>query len=86
MPTALSLPQNVSASSPLGALVAHFNASSKSVQKTFAKLFAEYTAREAEQRLQAKIERGEQAIRNGEGISQQPGESNEEFFARLCTM
>lgn len=86
MPTAISLPQNVSASSPLGALIAHFNASSKSVQKTFAKLFAEYTAREAELKLQEKIERGEQAIRNGEGISQKPGESNEAFFERLCTM
>lgn len=86
MATAISLPQNVSASSPLGALIAHFNASSKSVQKSFAKLFAEYTAREAELKLQEKIERGEQAIRHGEGISQMLGESTEAFFERLCTM
>ena len=52
------MPQNVSASSPLGALVAR-------------------------QKLLAKIERGEQAIRNGEGISQKPDESNEDFFNRL---
>lgn len=52
----------------------------------FGKLFAEYTAREKELKLQAKIERGEQDILRGEGISQLPGESTESFFERLCTM
>lgn len=86
MPATIQIPQNVDASSPLGALVAHFNSSSKSVQKMFGKLFAEYTAREKELKLQAKIERGEQDILRGEGISQLPGESTESFFERLCTM
>lgn len=86
MPTARNIPNNVDISSPLGTLVAHFNSSSKSVQKSFAKLLVEYTAHEAELKLQSKIERGEQAILNGEGISQMSGESNDAFFERLCTM
>ncbi|MCQ2251721.1 MAG: hypothetical protein MJZ66_11525 [Bacteroidales bacterium] len=86
MTATISIPQEVALDSPLGALIAHFNSSSQSVKKAFAKFFAEYSAREAELKLKAKIERGEQAIRNGQGISQKEGESNEEFLERLCTM
>lgn len=86
MDTTIAIPQNISITSPLGALLTHFNASSKSVQRAFAKLVIEHTAREAELKLQEKIERGERAIREGQGISQKEGESSEAFFERLCTM
>lgn len=86
MQTLITLPQNVSASSPLGALVAHFNASTKGVQRTFAKLISDYVAREGEQKLLEKIERGEKAIRDGHGISQKPDETDQDFFERLCTL
>lgn len=36
--------------------------------------------------LDSKISRGEESIRNGKGISQMAGESNEAFFERLCTL
>ncbi len=86
MAITIQTPPNIGISSPLGALIAHFNSSSQSVKKSFAKLFAEYKAREEEQKLMAKIERGEAAIRNGQGISQQEGQSTEEFMERLYTM
>lgn len=82
----IPMPQNVDISSSLGALIAHYNSSPKSVQRMFARLFKEYAVCDAVKSLQAKIERGEYDIRNGKGISQQEGESNEEFFDRLCTM
>lgn len=83
----MQMPDNANVSSPLGALIMHFNASSKSVKKSFSKLFAEYTAKEEEEQdLSAKIERGMRDIRSGKGISKMEGETTEEFFERLCTM
>lgn len=82
----MQIPPDTNVSSPLGALISHFNSSSQSVKKSFAKLFAEYKAREAEQMLMERIERGEAAIRNGQGISKHEGETTEDFMDRLCTM
>lgn len=86
MASFISIPQDISVSSPLGALIAHFNSSSKNVQKEFAKLLAENNAMESLEKLAKKIERGEAAIRNGQGISQKPNETTEDFIERLCTM
>lgn len=86
MVTTIQIPNNVEISSPLGALIAHFNASSKTVQKAFATLFEEQTRAQVNNRLMQKISRGEEDIRAGKGISQMKNESNEAFLERLCTM
>lgn len=86
MAATIQIPNDINVSSPLGALIAHFNASSHSVQKAFTKLFTEYTKQQADIKLKEKIEKGEQDIRMGLGISQKDGETNEAFFERLCTM
>lgn len=85
MTTAIQMPQDIGVNTQLGALVAHFNSSSKSVRKAFYKLISESSRKEAEMRLMKKIERGEMAIQNGQGISQMECESNEAFLERLCT-
>lgn len=95
MPAAIQIPQNVDASSPLGALVAHFNSSSKSVQKMFGKLFAEYAAREKEQKLQARMSKQDyfamldhsiEQAEKGQTIAMHDDESVKQFLDRLvCT-
>lgn len=86
MTTTIEIPHDIGTNSQLGALVVHFNSSSKSVKKAFSKLISEASRREAEMKLAEKMERGEMAIRKGKGISQVEGESNEVFFERLCTL
>lgn len=86
MTSAIQMPQDIGVNSQLGALVAHFNSSSKSVRKAFYKLISESSRKEAEMRLLEKMQRGEMAIQNGQGISQMEGESNEAFIERLCTL
>lgn len=82
----IQIPYSVNEVSPLGALIAHFNSSSKSVQKAFAKLFKEQMARESELALMQKIQKGEDDIRNGKGICQKEEETTDAFIERLCTM
>ncbi len=71
-------------STPLGALVTHFNSSSKSVQRAFAKMITSVLEQEQQAKLQAKINNGIKDIKNGHGISRKNGESTAQFFERLC--
>lgn len=83
MTISLQTPQNINTNSPLAALIAHFNSSSRSVQKAFVKLFEEYAARETELKLLQKIEKGEADIRSGKGFCQGKEESTEDFIERI---
>lgn len=85
MATTIQLPQPMDVSTPLGALVTHFNSSSKSVQRAFAKMITSVLEQERQAKLQAKIDTGISDIKNGKGISRKTGESTVQFFERLCT-
>ncbi len=69
---------------PLDALVAHFNASSKNVQKAFTKLILDRHVQEEQTKLDAKINKGMLDIKAGKGIYKEENESVEQFFDRLC--
>ncbi|MDO4196201.1 MAG: hypothetical protein Q4D33_08610 [Prevotellaceae bacterium] len=84
MATSINIPQKET-STPLGALVSHFNASSKSVRNAFVKMLKSAMEQEERAQLQAKMEKGMQEIREGRGICRKEEESTEEFFERLCT-
>lgn len=85
MTATLTINEPVDAMSPLGALVAHFNASSRSVKRSFAKMIAGVFAQEEQAKLQAKINAGIKDIREGKGVSREENETTAQFFERLCT-
>jgi len=85
MATGFQISQPIDMSTPLGALIAHFNASSKSVQKSFAKWMINLLEQEEQEKLQAKVENGVKSIKAGQGVSRKEGESTIQFFERLCT-
>ncbi|MDO4822962.1 MAG: hypothetical protein Q4A08_02170 [Bacteroidales bacterium] len=85
MAITIQIPQHTDAMSPLGALIAHFNSSSKSVRLAFSKMIAESIHKEQQELLQQKISDGIKDIREGKGLSKNPDETTEQFFERLCT-
>lgn len=85
MAISLQIPQQTDAMSPLGALIAHFNSSSKSVKVAFYKLLSTSLEKERQEQLEAKVAAGVNDIKAGRGISRRADESTEQFFERLCT-
>ncbi len=85
MAITINTKQNTDVMSPLGALIAHFNSSSKSVRRTFSKLITESIEQEQQSRLQAKVMAGVKDIKEGKGLSRSANETTEQFFERLCT-
>lgn len=85
MTITIDIPQEIDSTSPLAALIAHFNSSTKSVRRTFSKLVAESLAQESRERLMLKVSNGVRDIRQGKGISKKADETTEQFFERLCT-
>lgn len=85
MAITINIPQHTDSMTPLGALIAHFNSSSKSVRRAFSKMLTESVERERQEALNVKIQVGMNDILNGRGISRKEGESTEQFFERLCT-
>lgn len=73
------------ATSQLGALIAHFNSSSKSVRRAFSKMFEESIEKERQEQLKFKVSAGMKDIQEGHGIERKEGESVTQFFDRLCT-
>lgn len=71
--------------SPLDALIAHYKASSKSVQRAFMKYIINSVDIEKETRLEEKIQNGIADIKAGKGVSRKEGETVSQFFERLCT-
>lgn len=95
MATVLQIPQNSSVMSPLGALVAHFNSSSKSVQNAFAKLLNDSMSEKKRAKLKAKMTEKEyfdmldhsiEQAENGNTIAMEEGETLQQYMSRLsCT-
>lgn len=85
MAITIDIQQNTDVMSPLGALIAHFNSSSKNVRRTFSKLITESIAQEQQSRLQAKVMAGINDIKEGKGLSRNTNETVDQFFERLCT-
>lgn len=85
MAITIEIPQHTDSMSPLAALIAHFNYSSKSVRRALSKMIAESMAQESKERLMLKVDAGVQDIRQGKGIVKKDGETTEQFFERLCT-
>lgn len=85
MAITINIQRNTEVMSPLGALIAHFNSSSKSVRRTFSKLITESIEQEQQLRLQTKVMAGIKDIKEGKGLSKGTNETTEQFFERLCT-
>lgn len=85
MAITIQVPQHTDAMSPLGALIAHFNSSSKSVRRVFSKMVAEGIEQERQQQLQEKVSHGVKDIQEGKGIYRKENETTTQFFERLCT-
>ena len=85
MLNSLQITQHIDITTPLGALIAHYNASSKSVKKAFAKLMLNSLEQEEKTKLQAKVKSGAMVIKDGKGIYRKEKETTEQFFERLCT-
>ena len=71
--------------SPLGALIVHFNTSSKSVRRAFSKMIEDTMEKERQKLLQAKVAAGVKSIQDGKGVSRHADETTAQFFDRLCT-
>ena len=74
---------SVNSISPLDALMAHYMASPKSVQRAFAKYIVSSMDLEQLTKLQAKVKAGVADIRSGKGVSRREGETVTQFFDRL---
>lgn len=85
MATTIDIPLQTNSMSPLGALIVHFNSSSKTVRRTFSKMIAEMLAQESREQLILKVSTGVRDIREGKGLSRNADETTEQFFERLCT-
>lgn len=85
MAISIQIPQQTDAMSPLGALIAHFNSSSKSVRVAFSKMITATLEQERQEQLKAKVSIGVNDIKAGRGVSRRSDETTAQFFERLCT-